>query len=421
MKKMLLLLLFVFFLCCFNVYAEESDNLNGFQIIDGNTYYYIEDEMYKGLLELDGCIYMFGRSSGQMQYGWFDYDWDGRNDYYFDKNTGIAVKGKQEIDGKKYYFNEDGKMYTGVYTDDTGNVMMYGRSSGQMQYGWFDYDWNGRTDYYFDKKTGIALRDLNVIDDGTYMFGRSSCKVQYGWFDYDWDGNKEYYFDVDTGIMVTGMRIIDGVPHYFRSDGIFVSKNFSLYIDVSKYQKNIDWDKVKNTNIYGAILRLGYGTSYLDPCVEDEYFSTYYRESVRTGLFQGIYFYSYALNAFSAQAEANYVIEKLKQYNVPKNTYLYYDLEENPWTKNLNKGDYDIIIKSFINKLKEAGYYNVSVYTYKFWAENKLSSWAQTQVQWIAQYSDRCTFKGSNYRGWQFTSSGHVDGISTEVDMSYFN
>jgi GH25 family lysozyme M1 (1,4-beta-N-acetylmuramidase) len=61
--------------------------------------------------------------------------------------------------------------------------------------------------------------------------------------------------------------------------------------------------------------------------------------------------------------------------------------------------------------------YTVRVYSYKFWAENKLDSYVRNKLDWIAQYSDNCTYSGS-FTGWQYTSSGTVNGISGDVDIS---
>ena len=38
---------------------------------------------------------------------------------------------------------------------------------------------------------------------------------------------------------------------------------------------------------------------------------------------------------------------------------------------------------------------------------------------WVAQYYNRVTYTGK-YQCWQYTSSGHVDGINTKVDMNYW-
>ena len=91
-------------------------------------------------------------------------------------------------------------------------------------------------------------------------------------------------------------------------------------------------------------------------------------------------------------------------------------MEENPWTKNLNSHDYDVIISTFINKLNSNGY-KVKVYTYKYLAENKLSDYGRSNLGWVAQYNNNCTYNYS-YDGWQYSDNESVNGINGNVDVS---
>lgn len=101
-----------------------------------------------------------------------------------------------------------------------------------------------------------------------------------------------------------------------------------------------------------------------------------------------------------------------------KELTIYYDIEENPWTKNLSTDEYDTIINTFTDRLNKEGY-QTQVYTYKWYAENKLSANARSKLSWIAQYYDICTYSGT-YDGWQYTSTGAVNGINGIVDISVF-
>lgn len=81
-------------------------------------------------------------------------------------------------------------------------------------------------------------------------------------------------------------------------------------IDVSEHQGVIDWDKVKSQIDY-AIIRAGYGKNHID-----RQFVRNISECNRLGIPCGAYWFSYALNADQAKAEADYCIEALKPYKV---------------------------------------------------------------------------------------------------------
>ncbi len=228
------------------------------------------------------------------------------------------------------------------------------------------------------------------------------------------DGKKYYY---SNGVAVTGFRTIKGIKYFFNSSGVLIADNVRKIIDVSSHQGKVNWASVKNDGVDGVILRLGYGTSYVtDACVEDENFATNYDAIKNLNMLSGIYLYSYAIDEVSAKKEAEFVLNKLRYYNVSKDVVFYYDLESNNWTRNLTAVDYNKIVSTFANLLEQSGY-RVKVYTYKSLAENKFDSFVKNKLDWIAQYSDYCTYDG-NYSGWQYTDNGTVAGISGKVDVS---
>ena len=228
------------------------------------------------------------------------------------------------------------------------------------------------------------------------------------------DGKKYYY---SNGVPVTGFYTVMGIKYFSNSKGEVLAQNVKKIIDVSSHQKQIDWTSVKRDSVDGAIIRLGYGTSYVtDACVEDQYFSTNYYATKSLNILSGIYLYSYAINEESAKLEANFVINRLTYYNIDKSIPIYYDLESNNWTRNLSSSDYDKIVTVFSRELSRYGY-TVKVYTYKSLAENKFSAFVRQKIGWIAQYNDYCTYDG-NYDGWQYTDKGSISGISGLVDVS---
>jgi GH25 family lysozyme M1 (1,4-beta-N-acetylmuramidase) len=181
-------------------------------------------------------------------------------------------------------------------------------------------------------------------------------------------------------------------------------------IDVSKWQGNIDWNRVKASGVDFAILRAGYGSvsSQKDVTFEDNY-----QNAKAAGIPVGAYHYSYAKDIAGAKREAQTFLEwiKGKQFEYP----VVFDIEESA-TYNLGKNTVSEIIKTFCSIVEAAGYY-VSVYTNKNWLDHVVSDEVKSKYDtWLAQWTSTPSYIGP-YGMWQYTSSGVVDGISGRVDM----
>lgn len=181
-------------------------------------------------------------------------------------------------------------------------------------------------------------------------------------------------------------------------------------IDVSKWQGNIDWSRVKASGVDFAILRAGYGSvsSQKDPTFEDNY-----QNAKAAGIPVGAYHYSYAKDIAGAKREAQTFLEwiKGKQFEYP----VVFDIEESA-TYNLGRNTVSEIIKTFCSIVEAAGYY-VSVYTNKNWLDHVVSDEVKSKYDtWLAQWTSTPSYVGP-YGMWQYTSSGTVDGISGRVDM----
>lgn len=196
-------------------------------------------------------------------------------------------------------------------------------------------------------------------------------------------------------------------------------------IDVSSWQGDVDWAKAKADGVEGAIIRLGYGWgNYADAKAQRNI-----NECKRLGVPFGIYWYSYAYDANCARAEGNDVAAKLRQMGVSPNDLkypVYYDLEKWTWaghTPPTNPNVYSGMADAWYGALQSAGYKNLGVYSYTSYLQGPLNnSSIYAKTRWVAQYGARMEFPsfGTNDRGWQYTSSGHINGISGSVDMNAF-
>ena len=196
-------------------------------------------------------------------------------------------------------------------------------------------------------------------------------------------------------------------------------------IDVSEWQGDIDWAKAKADGVEGVIIRLGYGWGNN----ADKKAQRNISECKRLGIPFGIYWYSYADTPSIAKEEGADVVAKLKQFGVNASDLaypVYYDLEKWTWKGHQPLTDpnvYNDIVNNWYSALQSAGYKNLGVYSYTSYLQGPLKhADIYAKTTWVAQYGARMGFDSfqTNSRGWQYTSSGKVDGISGNVDMNAF-
>lgn len=196
-------------------------------------------------------------------------------------------------------------------------------------------------------------------------------------------------------------------------------------IDVSGWQGDIDWAKAKADGVEGVIIRLGYGEGNN----ADKKAQRNISECKRLGIPFGIYWYSYADTPALAKEEGADVVAKLKQFGVNPSDLaypVYYDLEKWTWEGHKPPTDpnvYNNIVNNWYSALQSGGYRNLGVYSYTSYLQGPLKhADIYAKTTWAAQYGARMGFDSfpTNSRGWQYTSSGKVDGISGNVDMNAF-
>lgn len=186
-------------------------------------------------------------------------------------------------------------------------------------------------------------------------------------------------------------------------------------IDVSRYQGDIDWEKVKASGIGGVMLKTvstnkSFGGIYIDPKFEYNY-----SECKRLGIPVGVYYYTYAQSITTATAELGKLYEAIKgkTFELP----VVVDVEENK-LKPLSRSALTDLVEYAATTIESWGLYAM-VYTYLSYQQTELDMDRLAVYDlWLAAY--RKTRPSSPTHGmWQYTSSGKVDGITGKVDMSH--
>jgi len=195
-------------------------------------------------------------------------------------------------------------------------------------------------------------------------------------------------------------------------------ENATLGIDVSKYQGDIDWEKVAKAGVKFAIIRCGYRGYSTGNLVIDPNFQKNLTGAVSAGIDVGVYFFSQAINEVEAVEEASMVLSLVNREYV---TYpIFIDSEASGGkgrADNLEKDDRTKICRAFCETIAGAGY-KAGVYASKNWLNNRLEAKDLEKYNiWLAEYREAPTYEGI-YNMWQYSSKGTIDGINGNVDLN---
>ncbi|MBQ5782085.1 MAG: glycoside hydrolase family 25 protein, partial [Oscillospiraceae bacterium] len=233
-----------------------------------------------------------------------------------------------------------------------------------------------------------------------------------------WNKDKTSYY-LENSKPVKGQAIIGGMTFDFGSDGKIV-RDVAKGIDVSKYQPNVDWAKVKASGVDFVIIRVGYRGYGSGVMVEDPCFKSHIAGARAAGLKVGVYFYSQAVTIEEAVEEASMALQLVEGYQL--HYPIYFDTEATGTghgrADNLSTTHRTAIANAFCQTVQNSGY-KAGVYASKSWFMYQLdySQIAKYDI-WLAQYAPVADF-AQRYDMWQYTGSGSVNGINGAVDLNW--
>lgn len=290
--------------------------------------------------------------------------------------------------------------------------------------------WLGST---YNVKVGYSKRIEDVIMCGDDYDDEPTCYIE-GEYDLnkvgkyplvykaiDYSGNataKEFTLNVykSSNIGSTSTKNV-----YFN-DIVEKYKNekTQIGIDVSKWQGNINYQKVKDSKVEFVFIKLG-GTNGIGG---DYYLDPKFKENIEgftsVGIPVGVYFYSYADSVLKAKQDAEWVIEQLKEYKI--DLPIAYDWENWSSYNNFKMSFYKLTksAEAFIETVNNNGYggilYSSKNYLTDIWLKGDYPVW-------LAHYTSETNYQG-DYDFWQMTSSGVIDGINentVDIDIRYLD
>ena len=193
------------------------------------------------------------------------------------------------------------------------------------------------------------------------------------------------------------------------------------YIDVSRYQGEIDWAQVAAAGYKGAMLKTVSTNPKLskraDGLYIDPTFETNYRNARAAGLDVGVYYYTYATS--EAMADAELALLRQAVYGKELTLPVAVDVEDNRLAS-LDKQSLTDLTAYALNEVEQMGFY-AQLYTYTSFANSRLyvgGAALKPYDVWLADYTGKTPNVAFNYSAHQHTSKGSVPGITGNVDLN---
>lgn len=193
-------------------------------------------------------------------------------------------------------------------------------------------------------------------------------------------------------------------------------------IDVSKWNAEIDWEKVADAGVKFAIIRVGYRGWYGGELVEDPMFRQNIEGARKAGIKVGMYFFSQAIDEYEAIEEASMCMSILEEMEIDSIEYpIFIDSEwstaENGRADLIDVDTRTAVVDAFCKTIEKAGM-SAGIYASRTWYYDFLNDdQLMGHVRWVAEYRDKPLYTGI-YQMWQYSSIGQIDGIEGDVDMN---
>ena len=240
--------------------------------------------------------------------------------------------------------------------------------------------------------------DIVIADAGEYYFFPISDELKHNTYD-----REEFVLDDDQ------------VMSYYE-DGEKISHKG---IDVSRYQGKIDWKKVAEDDVEYAFIRLGIRGYTEGALQEDERFEDNIKGARKNDIDVGVYFFTQAISVEEAEEEAEFVLDLIEPYKVDYPVVI--DVEavsnNNARTRDLTKEERTQYCIAFCETIKNAGYTPMIYGNLKTFMLLLDIEQLEDYDKWFAYYDEMYYFP-YEFDIWQYTDSGKVSGINTEVDLN---
>lgn len=186
-------------------------------------------------------------------------------------------------------------------------------------------------------------------------------------------------------------------------------------IDVSLWQGDIDWRKVKASGITFAMIKSSQGntTTYDRPFVDPKFIENV-NGALAAGLKVGVYHYLCSSDEQMLAREMQFFIGIISPYR-GKMMYAAVDVEDDRTLGRLSNAVLTSYVKKFCDTVKAAGH-SPLVYANSYWLSSRFVT---SYPVWEANWSAGTKPVRDNLVMWQYSSNAIVDGVDGNVDINY--
>ncbi|WP_099205066.1 GH25 family lysozyme [Scatolibacter rhodanostii] len=227
---------------------------------------------------------------------------------------------------------------------------------------------------------------------------------------YEWSAKTPGVYTLEVDVADTSWNRI-----VVKKISVKVNASTLQGIDVSKWQTEIEWNKVKAAGYDFAMIKAG-GSD--DGFYQDSYFEKNYKKAVESNFMIGTYYFGTAVTESQAVIEAKKCLEILKNRNI--DLYVAYDVEYSK-QKDVGKAQLTKAVIAFCEVIKQAGY-KPMVYANPNFYNNYIDISKLRSVGydiWVAHYdADYYNPIAFPAKIWQSSQTGRIDGISGNVDIN---
>ncbi|MBO7357546.1 MAG: EAL domain-containing protein [Lachnospiraceae bacterium] len=267
-----------------------------------------------------------------------------------------------------------------------------------------------------DKAFITKLRTVSEISLGTLDWYRSLFPDDIVFWDNA--GNKFLYIPVNKDLKPNTLVIDELIQNDETGRISYEGHEAYTGVDVSSFQGEIDWDKVKADGVDFVIIRCGLRGYANGRLVEDPNFAANIEGAKAAGLHVGVYFYSQAVDTAEAIEEADMVLELIEPYHLTGPVAI--DIEQAPdaaRTDVLTGDELTDIAVAFCEHVKGAGYTPMIYSGMKYFVRVMDMTKLEDYEKWFCYYN-RPLYFPYEISNWQYSKSGTVDGIEGSVDLN---
>lgn len=302
-----------------------------------------------------------------------------------------AGEWKQNESGIWYQYS-DGSYPKGEWKQ-IGEEWYYFNAKGYVKTGWFQV----KDNWYYADASGVMQTGLQEIDGESYVFAEDGMMLT-GW---QKSGEKwNYFYPSNT----------EGHPMgSMMKDNPYEEKVVTYGIDVSKWQGDIDWDKVEEQNLDFVFVRVGHADRILDPKFQINMKALNQHE-----IPAGVYFYSTATEPIQALLDVQWMIDQMAGYTVSYPVAI--DLESEVQSSNLTRAQITEIADVYCSELRKAGYTPI-IYCNEDWAKNYVDFASLGNVDaWLARFNYKYNEEYARTI-WQCSETSVLPGIDEYIDL----